>query len=176
MHRAKARKLENGEPFEMNDGDVRCWGKDLPDDDSTKIFRDLSLSYLIVCLRIEMKNVDSRGKKSCQKIHSMQIFPDSHPMTFRDWSLTLCRLLGNQKVSTEYFVYATRWLCRCKVWRKIFQKRTIVNTLSIDRIVRLGENTVYSNKKTIASTSRITKSKSLYLLLEWLKKLNVQNP
>lgn len=110
MHRAKARKLENGEPFEMNDGDVRCWGKDLPDDDSAKIFRDLSLSYLIVCLRIEMKNVDSRGKKSCQKIHSMQIFPDSHPMTFRDWSLTLCRLLGNQKVSTEYFVYATRTL------------------------------------------------------------------
>lgn len=71
MHRAKARKLGNGEPFEIDESDVRCRGKDLPDDDSTKIFWDLSLSYLIVCLRIEMKNVDSRGKKRCQKIHSM---------------------------------------------------------------------------------------------------------
>lgn len=45
--------------------------------------------------------------------------------------------------------------------RNIFQKRMTVNTLSIDRIVRLGENTVYSNQKTIASTSGITKSKDL---------------
>lgn len=55
----------------------------------------------------------------------------------------------------------------------------ILNTLSIDRIVRLGENTVYSNQKAIASTSRIAKSKDLkllYLLLELLKQLNVQNP
>lgn len=41
----------------------------------------------------------------------------------------------------------------------------IVDTLSIDRIVRLGENTVYSNQKAIASTSRITKYLRIYVAL-----------